>query len=280
MFPGRVPVVDDPASARAPVSILDVRNLPPGLVRPGGPGAAAGRAAVGGGQGGASASLLGRVDGIVTAPVSKRSLSLAGLPYPGHTEMLQAFCGGPRVGMMLPSGPLGFVTATRHCPLADVPRRLTVGAVTEAIDLGGIMLRRWGITHPRIGVCGLNPQAGAGGRLGLEERRIIMPAVRRARALGWRVSDPAAPDAVVAAAVNGGYDLVVAQYHDQAMIPLKALSWERCVNITIGLPFPRTSPGHGTAFDLVRSRTRPDPRPMREAILVAARLARPGGRGR
>lgn len=273
VLPGSVPVVDHPASSNAPVSLLDVRNLPPGLVSPGGPGAVAGRAAAEWVQVAASAARLGQVDGVVTAPVSKLSLSLAGLPYPGHTEMLQAFCGVRRVGMMLASGPLRFITVTRHCALAEVPRRLTAGAISDAIHLGGVALRRWGITHPRIGVCGLNPHAGDGGRLGNEERRIIAPAVRRARALGWRVSGPAAADAVIAAAARGDYDLVVAQYHDQAMIPLKALSWERCVNITIGLPFPRTSPGHGTAFDLVRSRTRPDPRPMREAILVAARLA-------
>ncbi len=218
--------------------------------------------------------LAGALDGLVTAPINKEGFLLAGLPYPGHTELLAAHSASPRFGMMLLGGPLRVMLATRHLPLRRVPDALTPDVVGEAIELAGEGLNWLGIDQPRIAVCGLNPHAGDGGALGHEEAETIAPAVARVRRRhrGWRVEGPLSADTVFHFAARGGYDAVVAMYHDQGLAPLKTLAFDRGVNLTLGLPFVRTSPDHGTAYGLAGT-GKASTRSMREAIRLAAFLA-------
>ena len=201
----------------------------------------------------------GKVAGIVTAPIHKEALAAAGLSYPGHTEILAERGGAGRVAM--------------HCSLADAIRRADLPAQMSAIRLAHQGGRALGIARPRIAVAGLNPHAGEGGLFGDEEIRIIAPAIAAARAEGIDASGPWPGDTVFMQARNGRFDVVVAQYHDQGLIPVKYLGLERGVNITLGLPFVRTSPDHGTAFDIA-GRGIADPRSLETAIDYARRLAK------
>lgn len=215
----------------------------------------------------------GKVAGIVTAPIHKEALAAAGLSYPGHTEILAEKGGAGRVAMMLANDDIRTVLVTIHCSLADAIRRADLPAQMSAIRLahqGGCAL---GIARPRIAVAGLNPHAGEGGLFGDEEIRIIAPAIAAARAEGIDASGPWPGDTVFMQARNGRFDVVVAQYHDQGLIPVKYLGLERGVNITLGLPFVRTSPDHGTAFDIA-GRGIADPGSLETAIDYARRLAR------
>lgn len=192
-----------------------------------------------------------RVDGVVTGPISKAAWDLAGHgKFPGHTELFAARFGVKRFAMMFEGPSLRVVLATVHIPLMDVRNVLTIGRVHAAIELGALGCQRLGVPRPRIAVCGLNPHAGEGGLLGDEEERLIVPAIRVAREQGHDVHGPFPGDTVFNAAVAGRYDLVVAMYHDQGLIPVKLLARDRSVNITVGLPTVRTSPDHGTAFDI------------------------------
>jgi 4-hydroxythreonine-4-phosphate dehydrogenase len=215
----------------------------------------------------------GRFDAMVTAPICKEGLHKAGIQAPGHTEMLAALTGTRRFAMMLFGGPLRVVLVTRHLPLADVPAAVTKGRVMEAIRITGEALPWLGCRRARIAVCGLNPHAGDGGELGREEIDVIDPAVRKARRQGINVVGPVPADAVFYHAVKGKYDAVVAMYHDQGLGPLKMLAFDVGVNVTLGLPIVRTSPDHGTAFDIA-GRNKADPSSMIEAIRWAAKLAR------
>ncbi|MBP2238334.1 4-hydroxythreonine-4-phosphate dehydrogenase [Sinorhizobium kostiense] len=215
----------------------------------------------------------GKVAGIVTAPIHKEALAAAGLSYPGHTEILAEKGGAGRVAMMLANDDIRTVLVTIHCSLADAIRRADLPAQMSAIRLahqGGCAL---GIARPRIAVAGLNPHAGEGGLFGDEEIRIIAPAIAAARAEGIDASGPWPGDTVFMQARNGRFDVVVAQYHDQGLIPVKYLGLERGVNITLGLPFVRTSPDHGTAFDIA-GRGIADPGSLETAIDYARRLAK------
>lgn len=216
----------------------------------------------------------GRVAAVVTGPISKQAWSLAGHgEFPGHSELFAARLGASRWAMMFESPALRVVLATCHVPLMEVPAAITPERVRDAIELGAEACRRLGVGAPRIAVCGLNPHAGEGGVLGREERDRIEPAIRACREAGIDVSGPHPGDTVFRSASRGRHDLVVAMYHDQGLIPVKLLAWESAVNVTLGLPIVRTSPDHGTAFDIA-GRGTADASSMRAAIGAALRLLR------
>lgn len=216
-----------------------------------------------------------RVDAVVTGPISKEAWALAGHGrYPGHTELFAERCRAPRCAMFFHAPQLNVVLATVHVPLLRVLDHLTIGRIFEVIDLGRDACRRLGVPSPRIAVCGLNPHAGEHGLLGDEEQRLIAPAVEIAREAGIDASGPHSPDSVFLAASKGRFDLVVAMYHDQGLIPLKLLARDRAVNTTLGLPTIRTSPDHGTAFDIA-GKNLADPGSMASAIDLAVRLSAP-----
>ncbi len=190
------------------------------------------------------------IDAIVTGPICKEAWHLAGFNWPGHTELLAYRTKAKRHAMMFVSPRLRVVLATTHLPLMDVRNVLTIGKVFDPIDLGHEACRHLGIEVPRIAVTGLNPHAGESGHFGDEETRVIAPAIAVAREADINVQGPFPADTVFVAAASGEYDLVVAMYHDQGLIPVKLLGWDQAVNWTLGLPIIRTSPDHGTAFDI------------------------------
>lgn len=219
-------------------------------------------------------ALSGGIYGIVTAPISKESLYLAGYPWPGHTELLAELTSTADYAMMLVGGPLRVVLVTTHVSLRRVASMITEERVLSTIRMADRAGRMLGFAEPRIGVAGLNPHAGEAGVLGDEEGIAIRPAVVRAAREGSRVSGPVPPDVVFRQAYRGDYDLVVVMYHDQGLIPLKMIAFESGVNVTVGLPIIRTSPDHGTAFDIAGKGVA-DPRSMVEAIKLALRLEIP-----
>ena len=225
-------------------------------------------------------ALAGEVAGIVTAPIHKEALAAAGVPYPGHTEMLQALCapGGvpPAVRMMLANGELRTVLVTIHMALRDAIAAVTFDSVLQTIRIAHESAARWGQPAPRIAVAGLNPHAGEGGLFGDEEILHIGPAIAAARAAGINVRGPFAPDTVFmrardAPGHSGEFDIVVAMTHDHGLIPVKYLGVEHGVNVTLGLPLVRTSPDHGTAFDIAGT-GRADPSSLLAALRMARRL--------
>ncbi|MDR7333561.1 4-hydroxythreonine-4-phosphate dehydrogenase PdxA [Roseateles asaccharophilus] len=215
--------------------------------------------------------LAGRGRGLVTAPIHKEALHAAGSPHPGHTEMLQALAGGPPVRMMLANEELRTVLVTIHCSLRDAIARVTRESVGETLAITDAALKRMGVAAPRIAVAGLNPHAGEGGLFGDEEIHHIAPAVADARAAGMDASGPYAPDTIFMRARRGEFDVVVAMTHDHGLIPVKYLGVEQGVNVTLGLPFVRTSPDHGTAFDIA-GRGLADPASLGAALAMARRL--------
>ena len=213
----------------------------------------------------------GEISAIVTAPINKEALSAAGILYPGHTEMLADFGGAQKVAMMLANESLRVVLVTIHCSLREAIERITFDSVSEAIKLAHDGTRQFGIERPRVAVAGLNPHAGEGGLFGREEIEVIAPAIALAREAGIDVSGPWPGDTVFMQARQGRFDVVVAQYHDQGLIPVKYMGLEDGVNVTLGLPFVRTSPDHGTAFDIAGKGVA-DPASMKTALVQAARL--------
>ena len=220
-------------------------------------------------------AMEGTVQGIVTAPLDKAALLAGGYDYPGHTEMLAALTGS-RVAMMLAAtrpnegmvNPLRVVLATTHLPLRDVIRALTRDVIVEAAETTRQGLRDWfGIEQPRIALCALNPHAGDGGRFGREDEELLAPAAREAGLDG-----PFPADTVFVRAMRGAFDAVIAPYHDVGMTAIKVASFGSAVNVTLGLPFPRCSPDHGTALDIAGQGIA-DPSSMIEAILLASRIA-------
>ena len=212
-------------------------------------------------------ALSGEVDAIVTAPANKHALHLAGFPYPGHTEWLAELCGGVEVAMMLASERLRVVLVTTHVPLASVPSLLTTSAVVAKGKVTRKALEHWfGIASPRLAICALNPHAGESGLFGDEEQRILRPAAEQLGAAG-----PLPADTVFVRALRGEFDVVLAPYHDVGMTAIKVASFGESVNITLGLPFPRTSPDHGTAMDIA-GQGKSDASSMRAAIELAVRL--------
>lgn len=221
-------------------------------------------------------------DAIVTGPINKAAWAKAGhKQFPGHTELLANRFGVKHFGMMfhaaaesgsrVMSHDLNVILATAHIPLMEVRNVLTIGRVSDTIDLGSDACKKLGIRNPRIAVCGLNPHAGEEGLLGDEDQRLIEPAIKIARSNGIDVSGPFPADTIFISAIHGKFDLVVAMYHDQGLIPVKLLARDRAVNMTVGLPAIRTSPDHGTAFDIA-GKNLADPGSMRSAILLALRM--------
>lgn len=212
------------------------------------------------------------IDAMVTAPISKESWGMAGFNWPGHTELLASRTRAKRHAMMFVSPRLKVALATCHLPLMDIRNVLTIGRVFDPIDLGHEACRKMGIEKPVIAVTGLNPHAGENGRFGDEETRLIEPAIRVARDSGIDARGPFPADTIFIDAAAGEYDLVVAMYHDQGLTPVKLLGWDKAVNWTLGLPIIRTSPDHGTAFDIA-GRGRASEGSFKAAIHLAAQLA-------
>jgi 4-hydroxythreonine-4-phosphate dehydrogenase len=213
------------------------------------------------------------LDAIVTGPICKESWVLAGFDnWPGHTELLAYRTKAKRHSMMFVSPRLRVALATTHIALSEIRNLLTIGRVFDPIDLGHEACLQLGIENPRIAVTGLNPHAGENGQFGDEERRLIEPAIKVARDSGIDVEGPFPADTIFIKAAAGDYDLVVAMYHDQGLIPVKLLGWDKAVNWTLGLPIIRTSPDHGTAFDIA-GRNIASPGSMKAAIELAAQLA-------
>jgi len=221
----RTPGTPDPAQAQ---SVIDVIARGAGLVQ------------------------SGQAVGLCTAPIHKQALQEgAGFAHPGHTEYLAHLAGVDRVVMMLASDRLRVVPATIHIPLCEVPQALTVDLLEQVIRIThAALIRDFGVAAPRLIVAGLNPHAGEGGRMGVEEIEVITPVLDRLRADGFDLRGPISADTMFHAAARNRYDAAIAMYHDQALIPIKTLDFDRGVNVTLGLPFIRTSPDHGTAFDI------------------------------
>lgn len=222
---------------------------------------------------GIDAARRGTVDALVTAPISKTSWSMAGCDFPGHTEKLAAAFEARRVNMMFVAPSLRVVLASAHVGLFELRNHFNIGLVFQPIDLLYQALRNWfNIEHPRIGVAGINPHAGEDGLFGDDEQRIIEPAMQMARNVGIEVEGPFPSDTLFTPRVCSRFDGIVAMYHDQGLIPVKVLAFDRAVNVTLGLPIIRTSPDHGTAFDIA-GRGVADPSSMTEALRLAVQLA-------
>ncbi|MDD3580187.1 MAG: 4-hydroxythreonine-4-phosphate dehydrogenase PdxA [Desulfobacca sp.] len=218
-------------------------------------------------------ALSGAVAAVVTGPISKAAMHLAGYDYPGHTELLAERTGAAEMAMMLAGDGFRVVLATIHCPLVEVAARLNIGNLLNLITLTHRSLRvDFGLSQPRIGVAALNPHASEGGLFGTEEAAIISPAIQQAQAAGIPVTGPFPADTLFVRQQRGEFDAVVAMYHDQGLIPLKLLYFGRAVNITLGLPIVRTSVDHGTAYDLAGT-GQADPGSLQAAIRLAALIA-------
>jgi 4-hydroxythreonine-4-phosphate dehydrogenase len=215
----------------------------------------------------------GCIGGIVTAPINKEAINMAGCHFPGHTELLADLTKTPESGMMIVGGPLKIMFVTTHVSIRQLPSMLTQANIEKGIRLAHLGLTTlFGIREPRIGVAALNPHAGEHGLFGDEEGRIVLPAARAARAQGILASDPLPADTLFGKAARGQYDGVVALYHDQGLIPLKLVAFGTCVNLTVGLPIIRTSVDHGTGFDIV-GKGIADPGSLIAAVKLAATLA-------
>jgi len=256
------------------IVVLDYDEIPLPASMPRGAGRIGGLASMAFCEDAIDAALAGAIDALVTAPISKTSWRLAGhKKFPGHTELLKYKCKSRHVAMMFVSPRLRVALATIHVALMNVRDMFTIGCVFNPIDLADKALREdFGIENPRIAVAGLNPHAGEEGDFGDEEERVIEPAILMAGEGGINVRGPFPADTVFLKAIDGKFDCVVAMYHDQGLIPIKLLGWKDAVNLTLGLPIVRTSPDHGTAFDIA-GRCRADPGSMKAAIRLAIDLA-------
>lgn len=212
----------------------------------------------------------GRADALVTCPIAKKPLYDAGFAYPGHTEFLGHLAGGMRPVMMLAGPDLRAVPVTVHIALSEVPHRLTTGEIVETAAITAADLAaRFGIARPRLAIAGLNPHAGENGAMGREDEEIVRPAVEELIRRGIEARGPLPADTMFHARARASYDAAICMYHDQALIPAKALAFDETVNVTLGLPFIRTSPDHGTAFDIAgKGIARPD------SLIAALKMAR------
>jgi len=276
-LPRGTPVVqidrpEDAARVRGALPVL-ARDLGPAVV-PGQPQAPHAAGVVAAIRDGAALCMEGAARALVTAPISKKALADgAGFAFPGHTEYLAHLAGNVPVVMMLACDALRVVPVTIHVALSEVPRLLTRALLDQTIRLTAAGLTRdFGIRLPRIAVAGLNPHAGEGGRMGTEELELIAPLVAALRDEGFAIAGPLPADTMFHPAARARYDVAVCMYHDQALIPIKALDFAGGVNVTLGLPFVRTSPDHGTAFDIAGSGVA-DPSSMVAAIRMAAAMA-------
>lgn len=251
-----------------PLSVLDAEAL-----RYGAPGAVCGRAMLDYIIWACDRCRDGVAAGVVTAPISKAAIHLAGCHFPGHTELLAERCGVKKVVMMLGGDRLKVCLATTHLALREVPAALTTAAILECIRIiDGAFRCSFGIARPRLAVLGLNPHAGESGLFGDEEARVIAPAIAAARATGIDASGPHSADTLFHFAAQGRYDAVLAMYHDQGLGPLKLLHFEDAVNVTLGLPIVRTSVDHGTAYDLAGTGMASE-KSLVAAVRMAAQMA-------
>ena len=216
----------------------------------------------------------GQAAALCTAPIHKQALQDgAGFAYPGHTEFLAALDGGKDVVMMLASAQLRVVPATIHIPLKDVPSALSAHVLENVLHITHrALIQQFGIPNPTIAVAGLNPHAGEGGKMGLEDSALIAPVLEKLRAAGMLLNGPLPADTMFHAAARARYDAAVCMYHDQALIPIKTLDFDKGVNVTLGLSFIRTSPDHGTAFDIAAQGIA-NPSSLIEALKMAARMS-------
>ena len=272
----------EPSAGGRDLSVLDTGGGVPVRYAPGKLSAEAGAAAGAAIRSAVALVMRGEAAAVVTAPVSKQALHLAGIDTPGQTELLQNLTHAPHVAMMLVAGPLRVGLVTIHIPLKDVARELTGALIRERIRVIHRALRQdWGIASPRIAVLGLNPHAGEGGDIGSEEQRVIIPAMEALRKEHLALAGPFPADAFFSRYLPEAYDAVVAMYHDQGLIPLKMAARGTAVNVSVGLPLVRTSPDHGTAFDIAR-RMGADPSSMvcaiNAAVAIASRRRRKGTR--
>jgi 4-hydroxythreonine-4-phosphate dehydrogenase len=256
------------------IVVHSLSSLSPAQCRPGIPSRACGAAVYRYVTEAAKLALSGEVDAIATAPLNKKVLQMAGHRYPGHTELLAELAGAAESRMMLLGNKLKVVLVTVHLPLMKVGRALTSRKIRVTLELADRALRKYfGCARPRLALAALNPHAGEEGIFGHEEKKIILPAAREAKRRGIRVFGPLPADSLFYQAARGDYDAVICMYHDQALIPVKLLHFIGGVALTLGLPFVRTSVDHGTAYDIA-GKNKADATSMREAILLAARLAR------
>ncbi len=255
-----------PQPAQLPAVFVDVPAdgpVPLGQHSPAG-----GRAAAEAVLAAAREALAGRLDGLVTAPLNKESLAAAGYPWPGHTELLAEVAGTDDFAMLFVGGGLRVALLTIHRALRSVPELLTPALVKRVTRLVHRELPRFGCARRRIALCGLNPHAGEGGLFGTEERDVMAPALAALRAEGLDVHGPFPADSLFVRHQRGEFDAVVAAYHDQGLIPVKLAAFGQAVNVTLGLPFVRTSVDHGTGFDIVAQGSA-DPGSLLEALRVA-----------
>jgi 4-phospho-D-threonate 3-dehydrogenase / 4-phospho-D-erythronate 3-dehydrogenase len=255
------------------VAVLDLADEHPGPFPLGVAAKENGAAAVAYVEKAIALALAGEVDAIATAPLNKEAMRAAGFPYDGHTELLAVKTGTKVYTMMLASGDFRVFHVSTHVSLRGAIERAKKARVLQVVDLAYREIQRMGVPEPRLAVAGLNPHAGEHGLFGEEEIHEITPAVEAARARGWNVSGPIAPDTVFARAKRGDFDGVVAMYHDQGHIPFKMTEFELGVNVTVGLPIIRTSVDHGTAYDIAGQGVA-DPKNMVQAIVLAAEMAR------
>jgi len=265
--PVTVPFKSKPERGR--IDIIDVKSR--SHFKKCAPSKNAGRAVAGYIRKAVELALSKEVDAVVTAPISKESLKMAGYEWPGHTELLAELTNTKDFAMMFVSDKLKLILCTIHIPLQDVPGKINEKLVLKTIRLAEKGMHMLGNENPRIAVAGLNPHAGESGILGKEESAAISPAIKKARAGGINVSGPYPPDVVFHKAYNGEFDMVVCMYHDQGLIPFKMIAFDTGVNVTVGLPLIRTSPDHGTAFDIAWE-GKANPASMIEAIKLAAKL--------
>ncbi|MDF0665368.1 MAG: 4-hydroxythreonine-4-phosphate dehydrogenase PdxA [Nitrospira sp.] len=257
---------------RETVAVLDPLETPLGTFKPGIAAAETGAASVAFIKKAVELAQLGCIEGMVTAPINKEAINMAGCRYPGHTELLADLTHANESGMMIVGGPLRIMFVTTHVSIKDLSLLLTQAKIEKAIRLAQSALTTlFGIKRPRIGVAALNPHAGEHGLFGDEEARVILPAARAAQQKGILASDPLPADTLFGKAAKGSFDGVVALYHDQGLIPLKLVAFGTCVNLTVGLPIIRTSVDHGTAFDIVGKGVA-DPGSLIEAVKLAAKI--------
>lgn len=268
-----VKYVSEARFTRGTVDVLDLANLEPGKVKLGQVCAPCGKAAVQFLEKAIKLALDKEVDAIATAPINKEAIHKAGYKFDGHTEILAKRTKAKNYAMMFVSDPFWVMLVTTHLPLMKVSKNINKKKVLQTIKLANEFLNKVRGKKPRIGVAGLNPHAGEGGIFGLEEKRIIRPAVEEARRMGINVKGPISPDGIFYLAKVGMFDIVIAMYHDQGLIPLKLLSFNRSVNVTVGLPIIRTSVDHGTGFDIA-GKGWANPTSLIEAIKVAAHFSK------
>jgi len=258
---------------RFTIDVLDLNNADPAKIKLGQVSKPAGKAAFEYIERVIELAKNGEIDAIATAPINKEAIHRAGLKFDGHTEILAARTRTKEYAMMFVSDRLWVMLATTHLPLMKVGKHLNKKKITRLIKLAHETLSRVRMKNPKIGVAGLNPHAGEAGIFGKEEIKIIRPAVEAAKKLGIDVKGPISPDAIFYLANSGMFDLVIAMYHDQGLIPLKLISFNRSVNVTVGLPFVRTSVDHGTGFDIA-GKGWANPQSLIEAIKVAAHFTK------